>query len=111
MPCLKRFMTACCWCRDRTEAFKSARAPARRPAHAAAVSPRLPTLPLPLPLPPQMLPPVILASLGDGVAGAKQRALSHLATTHDSRKLAGYAEVRGMWVTPSCGGGASGCVA
>ncbi|KAG2496733.1 hypothetical protein HYH03_005144 [Edaphochlamys debaryana] len=38
-----------------------------------------------------MLPPVILAKL-DGPAAATERALSHLGTTHDSRKLAGYAE-------------------
>jgi hypothetical protein len=39
-----------------------------------------------------MLPPVILASL-DGPAAAKERALAHLRTTHESRKLEGYAEV------------------
>ncbi|GFR43448.1 hypothetical protein Agub_g4531, partial [Astrephomene gubernaculifera] len=38
-----------------------------------------------------MLPPVVLSRL-DGVSAARQRALSHLGTTHDSRKLAAYAE-------------------
>ncbi|KXZ49126.1 hypothetical protein GPECTOR_23g55 [Gonium pectorale] len=38
-----------------------------------------------------MLPPVILAKL-DGPAAAKERALKHLGNTHESRKLAGYAE-------------------
>eukprot|EP00198_Chlamydomonas_reinhardtii_P000582 XP_001689917.1 predicted protein [Chlamydomonas reinhardtii] len=39
----------------------------------------------------QMLPPVILAKL-DGPAAAKERMMRHLTTTHESRKLAGYAE-------------------
>ncbi|GLC76668.1 hypothetical protein PLESTF_001815100 [Pleodorina starrii] len=38
-----------------------------------------------------MLPPVILSRL-DGPAAASQRALQHLSTTHDSRKLSGYAQ-------------------
>ncbi|KAG2447158.1 hypothetical protein HYH02_007904 [Chlamydomonas schloesseri] len=38
-----------------------------------------------------MLPPVILAKL-DGPAAAKERMMRHLTTTHESRKLAGYAE-------------------
>ncbi|PNH09558.1 hypothetical protein TSOC_003799 [Tetrabaena socialis] len=51
-----------------------------------------------------MLPPVILANLKEGAAAAKARALRHLGTTHESSKLAGYAEVvhartrgRGSW--------------
>jgi hypothetical protein len=39
-----------------------------------------------------MLPPVILSRL-DGPGAATQRALQHLTTTHESRKLAGYAQV------------------
>lgn len=39
-----------------------------------------------------MLPAVILANMDDGVAAAKARALKHLSLTHESRKLAGFAE-------------------
>ncbi|GLI63555.1 hypothetical protein VaNZ11_006408 [Volvox africanus] len=38
-----------------------------------------------------MLPPVILSRL-DGSAAATQRALQHLSTTHESRKLVAYAQ-------------------
>jgi hypothetical protein len=47
------------------------------------------------PPPTQMLPPVILAAAPKGVTEAKKAALTHLTLTHESRKLAGYAEVRG----------------
>lgn len=40
-----------------------------------------------------MLPPVILSQLGKGAENAKFMALKHLKLTHESRKLAGFAEV------------------
>ncbi len=41
-----------------------------------------------------MLGPVIMSQLGQGPEVAKHQALKHLNLTHESRKLAGFAEVR-----------------
>jgi hypothetical protein len=41
-----------------------------------------------------MLPPVILSQLGKGAENARRMALRHLKHTHESSKLAGFAEVR-----------------
>lgn len=47
----------------------------------------------------QMLPPVIMAAVAHqaSLAETKKAALTQLALTHDSSKLAGYAEV-GCWI-------------
>jgi hypothetical protein len=41
-----------------------------------------------------MLPPVIMSQLGKGVEVAKQQAMKQLTMTHESKKLAGFTEVR-----------------
>lgn len=41
----------------------------------------------------QMLPPVIMGLLEKGRDAARNAALTHLALTHESTKLAGYADV------------------
>ncbi len=43
-----------------------------------------------------MLPPVILSQLGQGAATARAKMMEHLTLTHESRKLAGFAEVGRM---------------
>ena len=48
-----------------------------------------------------MLPPVILSQMGKGADHASHYAIKHLQLTHESKKLAGFAEVgmqlEGVW--------------